>query len=130
MGYAIVMFALSRLTFSGRIELTRVNPQLFQDRSAETGADLARNRGYPSTIFDTCVASLALCFVDYDNRICLPRELAELANKIILIRQGASSPQAPFRTFPYECQGMRSGIMTPKASQDASHYSRDGRWRD
>jgi hypothetical protein len=81
------MFALSRMTFSGRIELTRVNPQLFQDRSAEIGADLARNRGYPSTIFDTCVASLALCFVDYDNRICLPRELAELANKIVLIRQ-------------------------------------------
>ena len=75
------------MTFSGRIELTRVNPQLFQDRSAEIGADLARNRGYPSTIFDTCVASLALCFVDYDNRICLPRDLAELANKIVLIRQ-------------------------------------------
>jgi hypothetical protein len=100
------MFALSRLTLSGRIELTRVDPQLFQDRSAEIGADPARNRGYPSTIFDTCVASLALRFVDCDNRVGLPRELAELANKIILIRQGAISPQALCRTFPYECQAI------------------------
>ena len=95
------MFALSRPTLSGRIELTRVNAQLFQDRSAEIGADPARNRGYLSTIFDTCVASLALRFVDYDNRVGLPRELAELANKIILIRQVQSLRKryvVPFRT--------------------------------
>jgi hypothetical protein len=101
MGYAIVIFVLSRLTLSGRIELTRVNPQLFQDRPAEIGADLARDRGCPSAIFYTCVASLALRFIDYDNRIGPPRELAELANKIILIRQGSISPQThvvPFRT--------------------------------
>jgi hypothetical protein len=59
MGYAIAIFALSRLTLSGRIELMRVNPQLFQDRSAEIGADLARLperhilhvRGFPCPSF-------------------------------------------------------------------------------
>ena len=116
MGYAIVIFALSRLTLSDRIELTRVNPELFQDRSAETGADIARDRGCPNAIFYTCVASLALRFIDYDNRIGLPRELAELTNKIILIRQGSISPQTPCRTFPYESQAMKVRMMATAPS--------------
>jgi len=116
------MFALSRLTFSGRIELTRVNPQLFQDRSAEIGADLARNRGYPSTIFDTCVASLALCFVDYDNRICLPRKLAELANKIVLIRQRCKLSAGTISYLSVRMSRDEIWDHGPEASRDAPHF--------
>jgi hypothetical protein len=64
----------------------RINPQLFQDRSSQSGTNLTRNCCYPSAILDSGMASLAFAFIYDDSHIGLPREVAELTNKIVLVR--------------------------------------------
>jgi hypothetical protein len=64
----------------------RINPQLFQDRSSQSGTNLARNRCYPAAVLDAGMASLAFTFIYDDSHIGLPREVAELTNKIVLVR--------------------------------------------
>jgi hypothetical protein len=68
----------------------RINPQLFQYRSSQSGTNLAGNCCYPSAILDSGMASLAFAFIYDDIHIGLPRELAELTNKIVLVRQGGN----------------------------------------
>src|ERR1700693_2030024 len=76
---------------SHRIECIRVDRQLLQYFPAKPRSDIGRHDSYPPAIFHARVAALSFGPVDADKHVGLPRELAELTNEVVLVRQGSLS---------------------------------------
>src|SRR5262249_13149440 len=93
--------------FSFLIELTRIDPQLFQDGPSKAGTYFPRDRCNAVAIFHAGMASFAFGPVHDEEYICLPREPTELTNEFILIGQESRlSRLLHYRTFSYECRAL------------------------